>query len=372
MKTVRKLIHGEITRAVLWVAVGFLALFVLFDGLEELQSLSNYAQAGYRIEHAALVILLNIPGHLYELLPISVLIGAIFVMARFAQSSEFTILRTAGLNPAQALSLLMKLGLVFVCVTFVVGDYLSPQADQAARLVKARHQGRLLAGQTTGAWIKDKQESFNYSVNVRAINGQGDLVGVRIIGYDAQGRLVRELSAQHAVPQTDLSHWALFQGQERVFHTSKQSDKAAHIVFRNFDQLQWPTTLTTEMVAAALLSPDRMQTLALFQYMRHLSANGQSSQKYEIEFWRKVFYPLSCLVMMVLALPFGYLHFRSGQISIYVFGGVLAGISFYLLNNLFGFVGNLNNWQPWLASASPALLYSLISLAAFTWLVRRQ
>jgi lipopolysaccharide export system permease protein len=28
-----------------------------------------------------------------------------------------------------------------------------------------------------------------------------------------------------------------------------------------------------------------------------------------------VFYPLSCLVMVVLALPFAYLHFRSGGIA---------------------------------------------------------
>lgn len=60
-------------------------------------------------------------------------------------------------------------------------------------------------------------------------------------------------------------------------------------------------------MAAALLSPDRMQTLDMFQYIRHLQANGQSAQRYEIEFWRKVFYPISCLVMMVLALLFAYL-----------------------------------------------------------------
>jgi lipopolysaccharide export system permease protein len=47
-----------------------------------------------------------------------------------------------------------------------------------------------------------------------------------------------------------------------------------------------------------------------------------------------VFYPLSCLVMVVLALPFAYLHFRSGSVATYVFGGVMAGISFVLLNNV--------------------------------------
>jgi lipopolysaccharide export system permease protein len=43
-----------------------------------------------------------------------------------------------------------------------------------------------------------------------------------------------------------------------------------------------------------------------------------------------------------------------------------------LLNNVFGFMGNLQNWQPWLTAAAPAIIYSLVSLATFGWLVIRQ
>jgi lipopolysaccharide export system permease protein len=110
----------------------------------------------------------------------------------------------------------------------------------------------------------------------------------------------------------------------------------------------------------------------LFQYIRHLEANGQTSLRYEIEFWKKVFYPLSCLVMVVLALPFAYLHFRTGNITNYVFGGVMIGISFFLLNNVFGYIGNLNNWLPWVAAGVPGLIYSVASLGAFGWLVLRR
>jgi len=76
--------------------------------------------------------------------------------------------------------------------------------------------------------------------------------------------------------------------------------------------------------------------------------------------------------MLTLALPYAYLHFRSGQIAGHVFGGVMAGISFYLLNNVFNHIGNLRNWEPWVTSASPSLIYMLISLAAFGWMVLRR
>jgi len=115
-----------------------------------------------------------------------------------------------------------------------------------------------------------------------------------------------------------------------------------------------------------------MRTLDLFQYVQHLRANEQTTQRYEIEFWRKLFYPLSCVVMVVLALPFAYLHFRDQGLSAYVFAGILIGISFFLVNSVFGHIGNLQGWQPWLAAAAPSALYSLLSLAAFAWLVLRR
>jgi lipopolysaccharide export system permease protein len=54
-----------------------------------------------------------------------------------------------------------------------------------------------------------------------------------------------------------------------------------------------------------------------------------------------------------------------------VFLGVMLGISFFLLSNVFGYIGNLRAWAPWLVAAAPSLLYSLVSLGAFGWLVLR-
>ena len=50
----------------------------------------------------------------------------------------------------------------------------------------------------------------------------------------------------------------------------------------------------------------------------------------------------------------------------------MVGISFFLLNNVFGYLGNLRQWEPWLAAAAPSLMYLLVSLAAFGWLVIRR
>ena len=384
MKTIRRLIYGEVVASIAFVAVGFLALFFFFDLVDELQYLGKNAAGAisndentYQIRHALLYVALLIPSHLYELVPISVLIGTIFVMARLAQSSEYTILRTSGLTPWRALRLLLTLGAFFVVLCFAVGDYLAPTADRAAQLLKTRYQGRITIGQT-GAWLKEKQVSSSYVVNVRALSSDNAMQGVRVFEFDNKGMLTSITQSPLAKFGKDAS-WQLQGGTRTDFAVRSAPASAAEagrdsakISINPITSLRWPTEISAEMVSVAVLKPERMGTLDLFNYVRHLNDNGQSAQRYEIEFWKKVFYPLSCLVMVVLALPFAYLHFRSGGIAGYVFGGVMIGISFFLLNNVFGYIGNLQSWQPWLAAAAPGLLYMAISLGAFGWLVLRR
>jgi lipopolysaccharide export system permease protein len=113
-----------------------------------------------------------------------------------------------------------------------------------------------------------------------------------------------------------------------------------------------------------------MSTYDLFRYIRHLANNEQASQRHEIQFWKRALYPFACLVMIALALPFAYLHARGGGVSLKVFGGIMLGISFVLLNNVASHIGLLSNSTPWIVASAPSVLYLLLSMAAFSWLVR--
>ena len=381
MKTVRKLIYHEVLSSISLVALGFLSLFFFFDLVDELQYIGQSNGLGgegntYLLGHALLYVSLQLPNHLYELLPISVLIGTIFVMARLAQSSEFTILRTSGLGPWRALRLLLLMGGMFVLLSFAVGDYLAPVADRGAQLLKAKYQGRITIGQT-GAWLKEKQTYSNSVLNVRALTSNNEMQGLRIFEFDNKGLVISMTEAATAQFQEDNA-WLLKNTLRTDFQirpsleSANKATESANVSISRANEQRWPTDISAEMVSVALLKPDRMATYDLFNYVQHLRANGQTAQRYEIEFWKKVFYPLSCLVMVMLALPFAYLHFRSGSVTSYVFGGVMIGISFFLLNNVFGYIGNLQNWQPWLAAATPGLLYGAVSMGAFGWLVLRR
>ncbi|MCS6810810.1 MAG: LPS export ABC transporter permease LptG [Tepidimonas sp.] len=371
MRTVRRWLHGEALGAVLFVLLGFLALFAFFDLVDELGALGTPSlirpDHRYGLGDALLLVGLLLPSRAYELLPIAVLIGTVYALARLARDSEFTILRTSGLGPMRTLRLMLELGLLFALLTFALGDYVAPPAARQAQLLKAQYRGGISTG-ATGAWLRERNDDGGVAiVNVRALSPDGALRGVRIHRFDADGLLREVIDAEHGTVPAGGGVWQLHQ----VTLERHQPD-GAQLTLQTLPTLDWPTTLGTEMLQVALLKPERMRTLDLFLYARHLERNDQNAQRYAIEFWRKLFYPMGCIVMVVLALPFAYLHFRQPALSGYVFVGVMIGISYVLLNGIFGHVGNLLGWTPWLAAGAPAALYLALSLATLAWLVLRR
>jgi lipopolysaccharide export system permease protein len=368
MKTVRRLLFRDIAASVMFVVLAFLSLFFFIDFVDELDGIGTRGRTAWS---AVLAVSYAVPGHFYELFPIAVLIGSIYSLSRMAQSSEFTILRTGGLSPGRALGMLATLGVAFGVVTFVVGDFVAPASGREAVLLKAQQRGGLqLDG--AGAWLKERRTTAagerSFSINVTGASAKGALAGIRIFEFDADGRLVTRIQAREGRVSDD-GLWTL--SDVGVAHWPQARAPGSPVVaLETLATLQWPSTLTAGVVAAAVLPLDTMTTLELWRYSAHLSDQEQQAQSQQIRFWKKALYPLACLVMMALALPFAYMHARAGSVSFKVFGGIMLGISFVLLNNLAGHIGLLRGWTPWVAAAAPSGIYLILSMAAFAWLVR--
>jgi lipopolysaccharide export system permease protein len=377
MKTIRKLLFRDIIASVLFVSLAFLALFFFIDFVDALEAVGTKGQGPWQAFQATL---LELPKDFYELFPIAVLIGTIYSLARMAQSSEFTILRTGGLGPGRALGLLTVLGLLFAMLTFVVGDFIAPSAQRQAVLLKAGQGGSInLAG--AGAWLKEKRSSpsgdRSFSVNVGGVSGAGRLIQIRIFEFDSQGRLVSRVQAREGrVKEADtsgasdsLSVWTLTDVESTQWPQANATGQTQVKTQRQPTAI-WHSTLTAAVVEAAVLPVGTMSTLELWRYSAHLTEQEQASQTHLIRFWRKALYPLACVVIVALALPFAYMNARAGGVSFKVFGGVMLGISYVLLSNLSGHLGMLRGWTPWVAAATPSIVYTLLSMGAFAWLVR--
>ena len=369
MKTVRRLFYADFVSAVAFVAAAFLSLSFFIDFVDQL---GDVGQGSYSMLHAAAYSLLLVPGHFYEVAPIAVLIGTIYTLSRMAQSSEYTILRTGGLGPARALSLLASLGLIFGVLTFLVGDYLAPFSERQATQLQAVYKGGKKLG-PSGAWLKDKElpstaeGGRSYSINIGSAGPGKVLHDIRIFEFDADGRLLRRIGAGSAQIEADQT-WTL--NDVSVTRWVAGDAGAAQAPEEHLPTLPWHSRLSAGDVSAAVSSVSTMSTIDLARYITHLADNEQAAQSQQILFWKRALYPFACLVMVGLALPFAYLHARAGGVSLKVFGGIMLGISFVLLNNVAGHLGLLRDWTPWMVAAAPSALYLLLSFAAFSWLVR--
>lgn len=374
-----RLIYGVFA----FILFAVLSLFVFFDLLNELESV----QGGYTSLVAFFHVMLEAPTRVYEVLPIAVLISAIYVFSQLASQSEYTIFRVAGLNTRQALFSLFKLAVPLAVVTFIFGEFIGPAAEQYAQKVKLEAIGATVSsGFRSGVWVKDRDKDTTPEgagsevtrfVNVQGLRPDQSINGITIYEFDKDYRLRVIRVAKEGRYQGGQS-WQLNDVNETRFielpHADGSQRDALAPDFRaeqaKFPNMVMHSELTPQILSVLLVTPERMSTVDLFRYIRHLRDNKQDTQRYEIAFWKKVVYPLTLFVMVALALPFAYLHARAGAVGVKVFGGIMLGLSFHLSNTLFSHVGLLHTWPPIVSALVPGTLYLTLALTALRWVDR--
>ncbi|KKB65144.1 permease [Robbsia andropogonis] len=386
LRTYERYIGKQIYLTFVFILFAFSGLFFFFDLISQLDSVGK---GNYSFAYAMLTVALQQPSHFYEIIPVAVLISAIYVLAQMAGTSEFTILRAAGLSPRRALGTLMKIGVPLLLVTFVIGEFVGPYANQLAEQVRLGALGSSVSsGFKSGVWLKDTvtantkgaandQASVTRFVNVGKLNSDSSISAVKIYEFDSQYRLnsIREAKSGTFVPP---NQWQLHDVTEmdlqRLTDEPVADLNSLDPLYRATEKVQpemlMRSELTPRILAVLLVPPDQMSIYALSSYISHLRENSQDAQRYLTALWRKIFYPFAVFVMLTLSLPFAYLHSRAGVVGMKVFGGIMLGMSFQLINTLFSHIGNLNTWPAPLTAALPSLIYLVMGMVGLKWMNR--
>lgn len=371
MKVLHRYVSSEIVAAVLFALVAFLALFAFFDLIGELPEVGR---GGYQLQHAFMYVAMGLPGYVYELMPIAALIGTIYALAQLAAKSEFTIMRASGLSTWMAGWMLAKVGIVFVLITFLFGEVIAPATSKMAERLKLQAQGAAVSQEfRSGYWTKDVIREKGLTgeavgsrfLNVREVTPEGQLRGVKLFEFDRDFHLTAVVTADHA-DYAGENAWRLSNVTETTF-PARATDMTTVVSTKAAGTKELISEVTPDILSVLFADPDRMSAYGLAAYTRHLAENNLSSERYEIAFWKKLFYPLAVIVMMALALPFAYLHFRAGGVSLKIFIGIMIGVSFQLLNSLFSHLGLLNTWPPLATAVLPSATFLLIAIGALMW-----
>ena len=388
MKILQRYFAVSIFQAVAFVLVAFLALQAFMDLTGELPAVGKN---GYAIQYAFLYVLISLPAHVYEVMPLAALIGTIYTMSQFAATSEFTIMRASSMTTGMVAWMLAKIGVVLVIITFIFGELVTPRTTPIAEKIKLSSRGAAISAEfRSGLWTKDivKSEGMTGTVtgsrffNVREVRPDGQLLDVKLYEFDTNFRL-RSLTLAKSASFQGNNSWRLFDVTENLFTNSGLSKPGSEAnVANNFAQDTSAVTtrhsetrdlvseITPKILSVAGSDPERMSANELAVYTRHLQENKQETERFKIAFWKKLIDPFAVFVLMAMALPFGYLHTRSGGVSLKIFVGIMIGVSFLLVNTLFSHLGLLSTWPAFLTALAPSLLYLLLALIALWWVER--
>lgn len=379
MKVLTRHVAKEVLIATLFVLVALVALIAFFDLVSQARNIGNR----YSISMALFLTMLKLPSRLYEVMPIAALLGAVYTMSRLASNSEFTIMRVAGLSPFRLAGMMTVPALILIAMTYCLGEWLTPAADMMRNDMDNILFNRKLSarGYSSGVWVKDnvKEQQNAGQATVRFVNvhnliaGEHSRTGAwRVFEFDKDGSLIRVLHAPEASYISGRS-WHLKDAKVETLPkiTHDETPMVEKSSARKDVDLMLPSEMRPEILGVLTIKPERMGISDLWQYIAHLKETKQTSDRYQVALWSKVFYPLAIFVMLAVAMPFAYLNTRSGGVSIKIFAGLMIGISFYALNNIFSFLGVLNTWHPMVVAVVPTSVM-LICAAVALWLLERR
>ena len=361
-----------------FILFALVALFLFFDVLSELGSVN----AKYTLSLALLHVLLKVPSRMVEIIPIAGLIGSIYVFAMMASQSEFTIFRVAGLDIKRSLFTLGKVSLPIVVFTLLISEVLGPYAESLSERIRMQALGSTFSSQfRSGVWVKDQLRDSDGSgpirpgvryVNVGTIDQNDQIRQIRMYEFDPNYRLLSIRSAASG-RFDNRGIWELNDVSETRF-TERRSNDPLDAVYsaqtKVIPKLSLESQVTPQILNVLLISPEKMSIVSLGRFILHLQDNKQDMQRHAIAFWKKVIYPFIIFVMLALALPFAFMKVRAGSVGIKVFGGIMLGMSFQLLNTLFSSIGLLGALPAFFTAIFPPLVYLVLAFLFLKWVAR--
>ena len=347
MKILTRYLVRIVTIDTLLVLFALVALQSLFAFQDET---GNVGKGTYSFQDALYYILLQVPTSLYELFPVSALIGGLVSMGRLASHSELIVMRASGVSLKQMSMMVLQATLGLMLLVVLIGEFIAPESAKLARQMKtsAISGGNLIKSEQ-GVWLKDGSRF----VQINMILPSGRLEGINV--FEFEGTELKVITLAEAAEQNANGQWELigvkqsFIGEEQVNHTRA-------------DVMLWRTEINQETLGVVSLQPEDLNLKGLSDYADYLESNQLDATRYHLTFWQKLFQPLSVIVMMFLALSFISGPLRTVSMGSRILMGLITGVGFSLLVRLFGPMSLVYQLPPVIAAILPILLFSGLAI----------
>jgi len=338
----------------LWSLLVCTSLFViltLFDLLDDI--IKNRIPALYVINYFVFLI----PQMLMFFVPMSILLAILICFGVLEKHSEVTALKAGGLS-LYRIAMPVFLIAVLLCLNiYFMQDYILPYAnirqESLRNVIKARPAQTSMRPQRK--WIFGESDRiFNYQY---FDPGQNRFVELNVFEVDLRdSKILRRVHAERAAI-TDTGKWFLERGWIRDFSTTQSPFRP--ITAATFDFPERANYFQKEIFEPKESS--KLTYLELKDYIKYLSQSGYNATELRVEMHKKISFPLSCLVMALVGVPFSFSMGKKGAF----FGiglSIAIAMSYWGAFSLFEQMGAYGLLIPALAAWAPNILFAATGL----------
>jgi LPS export ABC transporter permease LptG len=301
------------------------------------------------------------PSMLYTITPLAVLIAVLVTFGVLNRNSEIVAMKATGISLYRLVIPVVSIAAVLAVGLFLFDEFYLPQANRRQEALRSTIKGRppqtFLHPEQT--WIFGQPHPgepgriFYYQFFDPDRN---EFANLSVFEFDpATFALSRRIFATRAFWNSDSNSWVFQYGWQRDFTGANVTEGS----YQEFKQTAFaeihedPGYFKKEN-----LQSQEMNFGQLRNYIRDLGQSGFDTMRLRVALWHKLAYPLTAIVMSMLAIPFALSMGRRGSLT-GIAVAIAVALTYFVIDNLFGAMGNVNYLPAALAAWSPDVLFGL-------------
>ena len=300
------------------------------------------------------------PSMLYQIAPLAVLIAALVSFSVLNRNSEIVAIKATGISLYRLVIPIVAIAFMLAISMFAFDEYYLPQANRRQEALRNVIKGR--PPQTylhpEQKWIFGQPHAgeparmFYYEFFDPDTR---EFANLSVFEFDPSNfGLTRRIFAARAAWDNDSNSWRFENGWVRDIQGANVT-QYREFLKTSFAEIHEPP----DYFQKEDLQSQEMNFGQLDHYIRDLRQSGFDTMRLRVALWHKLSYPLIAVVMVLLAIPFALSMGRRGSIA----GIALAigvALAFWVVDGLFGAMGNVNYLPAALAAWSSDILFGLV------------
>ena len=290
-------------------------------------------------------------------LPVSVLTAVLLTFSMMSKNNELVAVQVSGISLYRLTLPAMVTGLIISLFFFHIQENIMPGANKKKQEILAIiHNIELKTSKEMNRnWvIGDNNEFYFYNLMDKNTN---TIENFNVIYMNDDFSMEKRVSSRSAkwLNEKELT---LEKGFERNFKDNRP------VGFNKFTAKSIQIEKGKELFTQKIDFPEFMNIKTLKQYIRYLKEKKSNTQKYEAKLYYKYAYPLSSLVMVLIAIPFSFFMGNRGTF----FGiGIAIGISmvFWFAFAMFSALGSAAILSPFISAFAPIFIFTAVSIYLF-------